>query len=317
MRDSVGSDPCTIREVGEGKWIDWLQRKTHRTVCASALWFDGLFGSEDVEQERDGTWGRLGARAWWDRRDGVTPRFTALIQVGFPNLERRAHVFLRTEPSDPVEAIAAAEEGTTGTDDLTDTEPQQFVAGLGANAVATRRTRLDFDGGVRFTWPPDPYVRLRFRQDLIQSGTFLLRFRQIVFWELERRLGTSSHLDADLALGPRFLLRFSNSAAVARVYEGFSWRSRVRLYQYVGDGALAYQLEVKGETGKDVPVRTYGGLVIYRRPVFRPWLFMDARAGVSWPRTTLEEVREINPGVGFGFEMQFGKAPPRRDPRLP
>lgn len=316
-RDTTRADPCTVREVGEGKWIDWLQRKTHRTACASALWFDGLFGSEEVEQERDGTWGRLGARGWWDRRDGITPRFTARIQVGLPNLERRAHVFLRTEPTDPVEAIGAADEAALGDEDLTDQEPQQFVAGLGANAVATRRTRLDMDVGVRLAWPPDPYTRLRFRQDLIQSRAFVLRFRQIGFWELERGFGTSSHLDADWALGKKLLLRFSNAGTVARVYEGAAWRSRLRLYQYVGEGALAYQVDVKGETGVDVPVETYGALVIYRRPMFRPWLFLDARTGVSWPRKTLEETRKINPGLGLGFEMQFGKAPRGRDPRLP
>jgi hypothetical protein len=237
--------------------------------------------------------------------------------VGFPHLERRAHAFLRSEPADPVEALGLSDESVLGDEDVTDPGPQQLVAGLGANAVATRRTRLDFDAGVRLTWPPDPYVRARFRQNLVQSRIFLLRFRQVVFWELERHLGTSSHLDADVALGPRFLLRLSNSAAVAKVYEGASWRSRLRLYQYVGDGALAYQLDVKGETGTDVPVETYGALVIFRRPAFRPWIFLDARVGVSWPRTKLEEAREINPGAGFGFEMQFGKAPPRRDPRLP
>ena len=316
-QDTTRADPCTIREVGEGKWIDWLQRKTHRTVCASALWFDGLFGSEKLEGERDGTWGRLGARAWWDRRDGVTPRFTTLIQVGFPHLERRAHAFLRTEPSDPVEAVATADQSTTEDNSLNDLGPQQFVAGLGANAVASRHTRLDMDVGVKVTWPPNPYTRLRFRQDLIQSRLFLLRFRQIGFWELERGFGTSSILDTDWALGRSWLLRFSNSGTIAETYEGVVWRSRFQLYQYVGTGALAYQLEARGETGRDVPVRDYGALVIYRRPMFRPWLFLDARAGVSWPRENLEEIREINPGVGLGFEMQFGKAPRGRDPRLP
>jgi hypothetical protein len=43
--------------------------------------------------------------------------------------------------------------------------------------------------------------------------------------------------------------------------------------------------------------------------VFRSWLFIELLTSVTWPRETLDEEREINPGIGVGFEMFFGPTP--------
>ena len=43
--------------------------------------------------------------------------------------------------------------------------------------------------------------------------------------------------------------------------------------------------------------------------MFRKWLFVELSASVTWPREELTEDREINPGVGLGFEMYFGPVP--------
>jgi hypothetical protein len=58
-----------------------------------------------------------------------------------------------------------------------------------------------------------------------------------------------------------------------------------------------------------VPIQNYGAEVRYRRQAFRRWLFLEFKGSVTWPRETLEEEREINPGIGVGFEMFFGPTP--------
>ena len=47
----------------------------------------------------------------------------------------------------------------------------------------------------------------------------------------------------------------------------------------------------------------------YRRNLARKGLFLDVSASLTWPREELEEEREINPGIGIGFEMYFGPVP--------
>jgi hypothetical protein len=86
------------------------------------------------------------------------------------------------------------------------------------------------------------------------------------------------------------------------------WYTAATLYQYLGTGsALAYMVEVYGETGREVPVENYGVLVTYRRSFLRPWLFIELSSGLYWPRRWLAEERKINPGLGLGFELHFGR----------
>jgi hypothetical protein len=46
-----------------------------------------------------------------------------------------------------------------------------------------------------------------------------------------------------------------------------------------------------------VALQNYGFATRYRRQVFRPWLFLDVAASVTWPRYELYERRKTNPGV--------------------
>jgi hypothetical protein len=62
------ADPCLPDEL-QTSWIDWLQRKVSRSVCGSAMWFDGLFGESGLYEEMDATYGRIFLGLWWDERD--------------------------------------------------------------------------------------------------------------------------------------------------------------------------------------------------------------------------------------------------------
>ena len=70
--------------------------------------------------------------------------------------------------------------------------------------------------------------------------------------------------------------------------------------------AISYTALLHGETGADVPIQNFGVESSYRQSVFRKWSFLELYASVTWPRETLDEEREINPGVGVGLEMYFG-----------
>jgi hypothetical protein len=85
------------------------------------------------------------------------------------------------------------------------------------------------------------------------------------------------------------------------------WNTAITAFQSLKQRrAISYTALLHGETGADVRLQNYGVETRYRQPTFRKWLFMELSASVTWPRETLEEEREINPGVGLGFEMYFG-----------
>ncbi len=304
--DSVPVNPCARDEMSESYWLAWLRRHVHGGVCSSALWFDGLFGNERIDNEQTGTTGRFAPRLWWDERGGWRPRTTFRVRASLPNLEHRANLFLRVESRSAVATAPTDDDG--GARDAFDPEERHtLVGGAGATLLRTRRTHLGLDLGAQFKIPVNPYVRLRWRYDILETGAFLVRFTNVAFAELDRGFGNTVQVTSDWTAGASFLLRWNNLATAAtEAYDGVRIETALQLYQYLGPlAAISYEVSAVGETSRDVPLRYYGVLVTYRKSWLRDWFFYELRGGVSWPRERLDETRRVNPGLGVGVELQF------------
>jgi hypothetical protein len=156
----------------------------------------------------------------------------------------------------------------------------------------------------------DPYAKATYRHNFIFDDATALRARQTVFWRDSRGFGETTEIDFDRLVTPRLLIRFDNTATLAEDEERIEWASALIAFQSLGARrAISYSGFVTGIANTDVPVRDFGFELRYRRQTFRKWLFLELRSSLTWPKETLEEEREINPGVGIGFEMYFGPVP--------
>jgi hypothetical protein len=91
--------------------------------------------------------------------------------------------------------------------------------------------------------------------------------------------------------------------------EGLRWSSAVTLYHVIStarQSAFAYQVFLNGSTDSGEPLSDYGAGVAYRQSVWRPWLVIELRTGVDWPRYAPTEERRANYNVGLAFEMSYG-----------
>jgi hypothetical protein len=153
-------------------------------------------------------------------------------------------------------------------------------------------------------------VKATYRHNFIFTENTMLRFRQTPFWRDSRGFGATTQVSLDHLATDTVLLRWNNTATVAEDTEGTEWGTSTTAFHSLGRRrAIAYTALLHGETLADVRVQNYGFETRYRQNVFRKWLFMELSARLTWPRETLEEEREINPGVGIGFEMYFGPVP--------
>lgn len=306
--DSVEADPCAPDAVEQERWLDWIHTKVHRTVCGSALWFDSFFGDARVDDERDATFIRVGAGASWDDREGWDGDYRFRAKVSFPNLENRANVVLgRGSLEEVLSGEAESFDDPAPVLDEADPEETAWLLGLGFVPLRGEKSRIGLDAGIRLRWPPDPYVRANYRYNLRLSSGALVRFRQTAFWESVEGIGTTSRLDVDRALGPRFLVRLRGTGTVSERAEGLRWQTGLQLYQYLGSaGALRWEGILLGETAREVPFRDAKLRLSYRRNVARDWFFVEVRAGVHWPRDELDEERRATPEAGLGFEIASG-----------
>jgi len=306
--DSAVADPCSPDAVDQEAWLDWIHTKVHRTVCGSALWFDSFFGDVRVDDERDATFIRVGAGASWDNREGWDADYRFRAKLSFPNLEDRLNLVLgRGSLEEVLSGEAESFEEPAPILDEADEEETAWLLGLGYVPLRGEKSRIGLDAGVRLRWPPDPYLRANYRLNHRLSRGALVRFRQTVFWESVEGFGTTSRLDVDRTLGPRFLLRLRGTGTVSERAEGLRWQTGLQLYQYLGSGgALRWEGTLLGETGREVPFRDARLRLSYRRSIARDWFFMEVRAGVHWPRDELEEERRATPEAGLGFEIASG-----------
>lgn len=291
-------------------WIDRMQRGVYITVCGSASWFDGLFGNPRFDQDSDETFGRVGILETYDRRDHLDTRLRLRARFALPNLENRFRVTLgRGDAQDLVEERPANTENPLPPK-FESVDDEAWLLGLGYSKQGGLENGFDFGVGVRLRTPIDPYVKATYRHNFIFSNSTMLRFRETPFWRDSRGFGTTTQLTLDQLLTDSLLFRWNNTATIAEDTKGFEWGSNFNLYQSLSERrALSYTMLFVGETRADVGLQNFGFETEYRQRIYRKWLFMSVSASVTWPRETLLEEREINPGVGLGFEMYFGPVP--------
>jgi hypothetical protein len=289
-------------------WIDRMQAALYRSMCSTAVRFDGFFGSARFDDEYQATHGSLAVGALWDERDHWDPSMRFRVHMKLPQMSERLSAFVgRVDPDEYV---------TEQRDDF-DTLPRQFgregdddvLFGLGYSQPGRRIGRFDAGVGTQLDAPSEPYAKATYRIAVPLFERNLLRLRETVFWEDSERVGATTRIDLERLLADGFLARWTGSATFTQETEGVRWFSHVTLFQQLGQGrAMSYQVGIAAESDREVPVTDYGLRLIYRRTIFdRDWLFLELRSNVTWPRENLLERREPVWGAGAAVEMMFGE----------
>lgn len=308
--EDVSTNPCHKSGAQADEWIDDVQRGVYAGVCGAASWFDGLFGTPRFDQDSNETYGRLGVYETLDRRDNLDTRLKLRARLALPAFQNRARITLgRGDEQELVEERPSNSEIPQPAVLGSDTD-DAWLLGLGYGKQGNLEKGFDFGIGVRLRFSVDPYVKATYRHNFIFDVNNMLRFRETPFWRDSRGFGTTTQIAFDHLVGPSLLLRWNNVGTVAEDTDGLDWGTNVTAYKSLGSRrAISYTALLRGETAADVAIQNYGAEVRYRQQVFRSWLFIDLQTSLTWPREIREEKREINPGIGIGFEMFFGPTP--------
>lgn len=310
--ETASADPC-LDDSGPNGWLDRARRGVAWTVCGSARWFDGFFGDRRrYEAELTESHGRIGAYGFYDQRNGFDPDFRFRAKLALPALKNRARILVGRGDERELIEERGADEGATVPPPVDEDRDSSFLLGLGFQRGQGHKRGFDTSVGVRVRFPPEPYVKLRYRENWSLGPDTILRWRQTGFWRQQRGFGTTSDLDLDHLLGRQLLLRWANSGTLAEDRKGLDWFSALNLFQGLSNRrALTYRSFVAIETGRAVSLKNYGLEVRYRQRVLRKWLFVEFIGSATWPRFSEFEERDLNLGAGLGFEMYFGPVPDR------
>lgn len=300
------------RDGGELTMIELARRRLSTTACASSAWLDGLFGDEMMYEDYRQTYGTVSVGSLWSDYDGFDPRLRFRIRLQLPQWNERFSAFFGRVGQDEYVSDVEDDFDALPSRQFGDLEDERMLLGLGY--FDPKRTGNDFDAsvGVRLGTPVDPYVRARYEIVRHFADRNVFSVRTTPFWQNSEGVGVTLRSYLDRAWSDRFLTRWLNVGKYSEASEGVEWYSQMTLFQSVKDRTgLAWQAQIDGATGNEVPILRYAVRLIMRRQ-FQDldWLFLELRGGVDWPRERLVEVREAGLELGIALEMQFGRGRP-------
>lgn len=291
--------------------IDRTQESVHGMVRSSSEWFDGFFGSTEVDKGGGNVrQGSVRVGALWDQRDGLKGRARLKARLPLPAFRERTRLMLGR--GDAEDFISGAATGNVDTlpSQFNDFQDDDWLLGIGYSRDGTLSRGFDLSVGVKLGAPLEPYVRATYRWSHAINDAWLWQLRPRVFWQSQRGAGASLNSILDYAANPQWMLRSWVILSAEEEIEGLGWMGKFIAYQSLTDkAAFSYSVFATGETENAVRLQDYGLELRYRKRMLREYFFMELSTSLTWPRYYIEETRDSNIGVGLEFEMQFGDWP--------
>lgn len=299
-------DLCGQVSRPEEGMVDTTRRQVEQVLCASVLWFDGLFGDDYHVGAARETSGEVELWQSYSEYYGWRTRLRLDADIKLPNLNDRMFGFIGRDDED--DFARDRRETTNLHANFPQVEDQDtWLAGLGYRLPHSDDLNADFRIGASGVAHPKLFVQTRLYYRLYSSDKTLVYVRATPFYTTRDGVGLTSGINYTYLLTPSRLLRFENIGTRSQETEGLNWRSELSLYEnHHNDRGLSYQVFVRGETQEEVPIQDYGVEMTYRHPFAGHRLYAEWVLGYSFPRRYEDEDREGSVGVGVGLQMPFG-----------
>lgn len=296
----------------QAQQIAQAQDDVYDIVHGTATKIDSFFGTADGDTQASVTRGRVSLGGQYDAYNDFDGRARFKAKVTLPAFEQRTRIVLGRGDADDTASGADSSDTPSLPSRFNDIDDDEWLFGIGYSRDQKLRQGWSFDVGIKVSTPVEPYVRATYKWNQGFGDSWLLRMRPRAYWQKGRGNGWSVATTLDWSPYDDWLYRLYTIALEDDRTEGKRWTGKLFTYHSLSPkSAFSYGLYARGETNAEVPLQDYGFEVRHRRQISRHYLFVEFLAYLSWPRQFLIEEREITPGVGIEFELQFGKWPGR------
>jgi len=272
----------------------------------SAEHVDRWFGSADDDSVYRQTYGSIAPALLYTQYDGLRAQVRFNMNFPLPQINNRIHAFVGR--FDPNEFITERDE-PSGAIPRTYGPPteDQTLLGIGYRQPDKQGSRFDFGTGVRLRFPMDPYIKGSYVYERGKSVSGLFSVRETLFWQNSDGAGETTRFDLERVFDRQLLVRYTLSGTRSQMSEGLRGYSSILLVHGMSNRrSTAFEVGLDGQTEAKVPLHDYGFKGAYRQCILRPWLIMEVRSSVDWPKDFRWQHRHASLGVGLGFEMLLG-----------
>lgn len=302
-------DPCAVysTEKSYHRWWDMGHRYVSRAVCWPSRWVDSFFvTSKETDTLTAGTSVRLKQSLVLRDDHETSAPISVHARVRVPNLQGYFKQRLSLLIFNDDNALSDHADGGQPLKDQVDQDQQGFRSALRWALRRSNRINLDFDIGVHSGI--HPYTQLRYHWRKKYSWRNQLRFTETVEYRWPE--GASNETEGEFfhKISPYTSISFGVDAYLSEEtrQDGTDWRVTQTLafyHRYGEKSALRYSLGTYAYSGPSWQTQNYRTSFVYRRRIFRPWLFIDAGPFWEWPRN--QDFDTVS-GFSISLEVLFG-----------
>jgi hypothetical protein len=218
--------------------------------------------------------------------------------VHLPNVEKRLHLLLETNPDknvtgDQPQVKATAIGQVAG--------PESYAAAARIENAVEARAHYSADAGIQFQGVGiRPFVRGRGRYT-VTLERWQIELAETLFWFNNTGTGASTKLDFERPISELSLFRASTNGTWLMNTQNFDLRQDLSVFHTLDDrSGLLYQASAIGVSRPQWQVTEYVALVAYRYRLHRKWVFVELSPQLHYPVATNYRV---NPMLSLRLEL--------------
>lgn len=293
--------PGDYRRRGFGYLLKQHRRISSR-VDALARNVDRYLAGDAALAEDNETYLRMRLAETWIEGGQWDPENDLKFRLDLPATKDRYRFVVAYRPDDETDSLA--QRTLPGIVVRPDSGDESFFAG----AVSTvKNEALNWEGraqiGIKARWPPDPFVRLNGRRRVELNPWWAMSVRNGASWFNSSGFRTEHALAFDRILNPVLLFRSTSSAQWREEEDTLEFGQVLDLFYTLDQQRLLdFQFGVLGHSASNPGVDVYYLSTLYRRDLYRGWLYLNLVPQVAYPRD--EDFRAIT-SFTAGIEVLF------------
>ena len=278
------------REEMQESWVDSSHAYVTENAHALTVWMDQFFGDETYNLEQAESLLRLQLINGWDTGEGYDNKVRLRGKLQLPRISRKL---------DLVFSDQAEDDQDLDDDRLDDRVGLQYLLREG------KRSRFDTTLSLNASGLKPG---LRYRNQGAVNDPFSYRFIQRVQHERNEGFYATTQLDLNYKQNSDNVWRFSQRTIFGEESEGVEWRSRLALRQrHLTDSerplAMEHFILINGITSPDAFVRNYRLGTVFRRQVYRPYMFVELEPSYNFRRLDARSGRSGEWGIILRLEF--------------
>ncbi|MEH6587297.1 MAG: hypothetical protein V7720_12110 [Halioglobus sp.] len=275
-------------------WVDSSQSVAAEQAHAVVEWMDEFFGDPSYDLEKAESFLRLELENDWEQNEGNDFGVRLRGKIQLPRISKRVDLIFSEEETD-----------------ATGREEREDLDSISLQLKVREGDRSRFDATMGFSSGHlKPGVRYRNEGDLDFGRSY--RYIQRLQYEDGENLFTVGQVDLFQAFNERDVLRWSSRFKYGDHSEGVEWRTRLSLFQRFGQGtkrplALNHFASIRGETDPTSFIKNYRLGTLWRRQVYRDFLFVELEPAMNYRRADYEDTRELSWSFVIRLEIALSR----------